>query len=334
MKALTCRCLPLLAALMILNLLPLSAQTESFRLVDKTYPVGDFTALEISDDFDVTLTRGASSVKLTVDEPLLQYVDVYVRSKTLFVVYNEKSVPKEIKKQYKGSKAPKPVFRVSVSLDRLTGISLSDKAVLLCGDEFNASDKLEVTLSDKAQLKGLSAEATTIKVNLRKNAQASMNLRSLDALGRIEVSIDDNAKLKMTAHAYSTTVTADDNAEVTLSGENTLLTLNSTGKSRLEVTDRTESTTCTLSGNSDIALTGSTDELSLKADGRAELDAPTYAVKRLKAVMTGGKATVSVSDELEMDLSGGSSLTFSGTPAMKIIKIEKSTLLPRSTSDR
>ena len=50
--------------------------------------------------------------------------------------------------------------------------------------------------------------------------------------------------------------------------------------------------------------------------------------------MTGGKATVSVSDELEMDLSGGSSLTFSGTPAMKIIKIEKSTLLPRSTSDR
>ena len=114
----------------------------------------------------------------------------------------------------------------------------------------------------------------------------------------------------------------------------TLLTLNSTGKSRLEVTDCTESTTCTLSGNSDIALTGSTDELSLKADGRAELDAPTYAVKRLKAVMTGGKATVSVSDELEMDLSGGSSLTFSGTPAMKIIKIEKSTLLPRSTSDR
>ena len=99
MKALTCRCLPLLAALMILNLLPLSAQTESFRLVDKTYPVGDFTALEISDDFDVTLTRGASSVKLTVDEPLLQYVDVYVRSKTLFVVYNEKSVPKEIKIQ-------------------------------------------------------------------------------------------------------------------------------------------------------------------------------------------------------------------------------------------
>lgn len=330
----TCRSLPLLAALFFLTLLPLSAQTESIRLVDKTYPVGDFTALEIADDFDVTLTRGVNSVKLTVDEPLLQYVDVYVRSKTLFVVYNEKSVPKDIKKLYKGNKAPKPVFRVSVSLDRLTGISLADKAVLLCGDEFNASDKLEVKMTDKAQLKGLSAEATTIKVNLRKNAQASLNLRSLDALGRIEVSIDDNAKLKMTANAHTATVTADDNAELTMSGDNTLLNLNASGKSRLEVTDRAENTTCNMNGSSDIALTGSSDELSIKTDGKAELDAPSFTVKRLKAVMAGGKATVSVSDELEMDLSGGSSLTFSGAPAMKIVKIEKSSLYPRSASVR
>ena len=332
MKALSFRILPLLVALFFLSLFPLAAQSEAIRLVEKTYPVGDFTAVEISDAFDVTLSRGSGSVKVTVDEPLSGYVDVYVRSKTLYVVYNEKSVSKDIKKMYKGSKAPKPVFRVDVSLNRLTGISLSDKASLICVDEFNAADKLEVKVTDKAQIKGLSAEATSIKVNLRKNAVASLNLRSLDARGHIEVSTDDNAKLKLTADVYETTVAAAGSSELTLNGECSLLTLNSLGKSRLVVTERALTTTCTFGGSSDIALSGSSDELNVKADGRAELDAGSFTVKRVKTVMTGGKATVSVSDDLDIDLSGGSTLVFSGSPAMRIVKIEKSTLLPRSAS--
>lgn len=334
MKALLYRSLPLLAALFFLNLVPSSAQTESIRLVEKTYPVGEFTALEISDDFDVTLSRGVGSVKVTVDEPLVEYVDVYVRSKTLYVVYNEKAVSKEIKKLYKGSKAPKPVFRVHVTMNRLTGINLAEKAQLVCTDEFNGIDKLEVKLADKAQLKGLSAEARSIHVNMRKNAQASLNLRSLDSRGRIEVSIDDNSQLKLTANAYETTLASAGNSQLTMSGETAFLTLNAVNKSRVEVSNRAETTTCMYSGSANVALTGTSETLSIKADARAELDAAAFTVKRVKAIMTGGKATVSVSNDLELDLSGGATLAFSGSPAFNIIRIEKSTLLPRSASLR
>lgn len=327
----------IVASVFVGGVFPLSAQTTEEAAIqqeEKTYPVGEFSALEISDDFEVSLSRGDCAVRVTVDKPLADYVQVFVRSKTLFVTYDEKAVPKEVKKLYKGGrKGPQPVFRVSVSMKQLTGISLSDRVILDCPDSFNGMEKLEVKLTDKAQLASLSAEASVIKVNLRKNAEASMNLRSLDNRGRIEVSTDDNTMLKLTANAYETTVASAGNSVFILNGESSLLTLNSLGKARVVATERTETATCMLSGSSDMAVTGSADDLTIKSEGRSSLDASSFPVQKVKATMNGGcKAGISVSDNLEVDLSGGCSLIFSGAPVVRILKVEKSTIAPKSAN--
>ena len=59
-----------------------------------------------------------------------------MRSKTLFITYDEKAVPKDIKKLYKGKNAPKPVFRAVISLPELNGFTLEDNVVLNTTEEF------------------------------------------------------------------------------------------------------------------------------------------------------------------------------------------------------
>ena len=57
------------------------AQSLSAQLTDKDIMVSEFNAVNVSDDFDVTVSRGTYGVRLTVDKELAPYVEVYVRSK-------------------------------------------------------------------------------------------------------------------------------------------------------------------------------------------------------------------------------------------------------------
>jgi len=106
------------AALALLAPQSLRAQSFSPKLTDKQIPVSEFNSLNVSDDFEVTLARGAYGVRLTVDEELAPYVEVYVKAKTLYLSYDEKSVPKELRKLYKGRNGLTPVFRVTASFTR------------------------------------------------------------------------------------------------------------------------------------------------------------------------------------------------------------------------
>ena len=63
--------------------------------------MGEFRSLNVSGDFEVTLSKGDYSAKVTVDQVLADYVDVYVRTGVLYIKYNEKDVPKEVKKDLK-----------------------------------------------------------------------------------------------------------------------------------------------------------------------------------------------------------------------------------------
>ena len=75
-----------------------AAQSLSAQLTDKDIMVSEFNAVNVSDDFEVTVSRGTYGVRLTVDKELAPYVEVYVRSKVLYISYDEKAVPKEIRK--------------------------------------------------------------------------------------------------------------------------------------------------------------------------------------------------------------------------------------------
>ena len=117
-----------------------AAQSLSAQLTDKDIMVSEFNAVNVSDDFDVTVSRGTYGVRLTVDKELAPYVEVYVRSKVLYISYDEKAVPKEIRKMYRGKGSLTPVFRVVAYTPELQAVTLSDNATLSGVEEFVAND--------------------------------------------------------------------------------------------------------------------------------------------------------------------------------------------------
>lgn len=297
------------------------------HLEETTLPVGEFTMVSANGDFEVTLSKGSYGVRLTTDKNLTPYVQVYVRSNTLYLTYDEKSVPKDIKKLYKGKNASQPVFRAVVSMPQLNGIALDDNVILSSAEAFYGSDVV-ITLTDKAQVRNLNVQGNSITVDMKKNAQAAL---TLTADKKMEVTTDDKAILKLAEKAREITLNAKGNSDNALSGEGEILNLNLSEKTTSNVSHRTKNAVLNVGGSSKLILNGSGEYLEVKGGKNAEVEAVAFPVKTMKAELDGGKVNVAVEKELNVTLLGGSSLFFTGSPTLIVNKIVKSTLAPAGT---
>ena len=300
------------------------------HLEESTLPVGEFTMVSASGDFEVTLSKGSYGVRLTTDKnltPYVQVVQVYVRSNTLYLTSDEKSVPKDIKKLYKGKNASQPVFRAVVSMPQLNGIELDDNVILSSAEAFYGSD-IVISLTDKAQVRNLTVQGNSITVNMKKNAQAAL---TLTADKKMEVTTDDKAILKLAEKAREITLNAKGNSDNALSGEGEILNLNLSEKTTSNVSHRTKNAVLNVGGSSKLILTGTGEYLEVKGGKNAEVEAVAFPVKTMKAELDGGKVNVAVEKEMNVTLLGGSSLFFTGSPTLIVNKIVKSTLAPAGT---
>ena len=295
-------------AIVALSIVTLGAAAQgSSQLQEKTYPVGEFRTLNVSGDFEVTLSRGDYNAKLTVDKVLADYVEVYVRTGVLYIKYNEKEVPKEVKKELKGKKAADLVFRAVVYAPQLKGIELEDNVVLTGVDEFSSSD-FTLKLEDKAQLKNLSVTASSAQVTLNDKSQATL---LVTATNDIELDVDGSSVLRATVDGKKLTVKAGGSAKATVDATAETVALDAGGRAEL-------------------TLSGKADSLTAKGDRNMKVDARALPVPQVEARMTGGELSVKVEKTLDVDLSGGAEVYYDGSPEMKVRRIVKSTLAPVS----
>jgi len=143
-----------LATLLVFAPQRVMAQSLTAQLSEKEIPVTEFDSIHVSDDFEVTLSRGAYGVRMTVDKELLPYVEVYVKAKTLYVSYDERSVPKELKKLYKGKNGLTPVFRIVAYTPEIKSVTLEDNATFIGIEEFMSS-QFELSATGKTQVRNL-----------------------------------------------------------------------------------------------------------------------------------------------------------------------------------
>ena len=296
----------------------LQAQSLSAKLTDKQIPVSEFNSLNVSDDFEVTLARGAYGVRLTVDEQLAPYVEVYVKAKTLFLSYDEKSVPKELRKLYKGRNGLTPVFRVTAYTPEIQSISLSDNATFIGVEEF-LSSQFELTAIGKSQVKNLAVSAASAKIILKKNAQAVVSVKSERG---VEVNTDNSSNLKLTFTGNELAVNSEGSS---------VLNVFSAGSAQVSITADAEKVDLTTEGSSKVVLTGQGETLTVKGTRSSSVDAYSMPVKTVEANLSGASVTVNVEKEVAVTLVSGASLYYSGTPVFKIDKIVKSTLAPYGT---
>ena len=305
------------------------AQSLSAQLTDKDIAVSEFNAVNVSDDFEVTVARGTYGVRLTVDKELAPYVEVYVRSKVLYVSYDEKAVPKDLKKLYKGKGSLTPVFRIVANTPELKAVTLSDNATLTGVEEFVA-DEFELTAAGKSQVKNLSVTASSARISLKKNAVATLNVKTDRG---VEVNTDNSANLKLTFTGRELALTADGSSVIVADGGSTRsLNLSTGGSSQVSVISDTEKVEVTAEGSSKLTLTGKALEMEVKGSRSSVVDAFAMPMEEVEANLSNSSTvTVSVSKKVSVNLVGGSSLFYSGSPVFEIEKIVKSTLAPYGT---
>lgn len=291
-----------------LSIFAFSASAQNgLELKEKSYPVGEFSALDISGDFEVTLTKGDYGVAVSVNPLLADYVEVFVRTGELYIKYNEKEVPKEVKKELKDKKIT-PVFRARVSAPRLKGIELEDNVVLLAMNELSSSD-FSLKLEDKAQVKNLSVVASSALVIMNDKSQASNLLLTVN--NDLELDVDGNSSLQATVDGKKLTVKAGNNAKATVEATVDKVVIDADNKSNL-------------------TLSGKASSLVAKGNRNMNVDARGLPVSEVEAKLAGGELCVKVDKTLDVELSGGAELYYDGKPDMKIRKVMKSTLAPVS----
>ena len=277
-----------------------AAQSLSAQLTDKDITVSEFNAVNVSDDFE----------------------------KVLYISYDEKAVPKELRKVYRGKGGLTPTFRVVAYTPELQAVTLSDNAILTGVEEFAASD-FELTMAGKSQVRNLSIAAASARVSMKKNAIANLNLKTDRG---VEVNTDNNSNLKLTFTGRELALTSDGSSVVVADGPTKSLNLATGGSSQVSVTSNTEKVQVTSEGSSKLTLTGKAEEMEVKGSRSSVVDAFAMPLEEVEADLSNSSSvTVSVSKKVSVNLVGGSALYYSGSPEFKIEKIVKSTLAPYGT---
>ena len=324
MKAIINKVLWLTVGIVCLFVLPAQAQVTAGQ-EEKSIPVGEFSSISVSDDFEVSLVKGKHGVKITSEKELIPYIQVYVRSKSLFITYDEKSVPKDIRKLFRGRGSSDPVFRAVVSMPEIGGISLSNNATLSSIEDFSGGT-FDLNLADKAQVKTLTVRVNSANLNLKKNAQVSMNV---EVSNRLEINTEGNASIKLSGKAQEFSVNAAGSSELTVSADCKSSTVTTSGSADLSLSQKTEKMVLTVGGFSKLNLSGEADSIQIRGERSASVDANAFSVKKAEANLSGSaKVNISISESLDATLVGGSSLYYTGTPSIKIGEVIKSTLAP------
>ena len=77
-----------------------------------------------------------------------------------------------------------------------------------------------------------------------------------------------------------------------------------------------------LSGASKLVLTGSARDVTLSGWGASKAEAEGFSAENARLVLKGAsEAAIKATDKLDIDLSGGSRLTYSGNPVIHTISV-------------
>ena len=279
------------------------AQTRSIK-----HDFSPFDAIEASDGFKVSTSASDNyGVKLTVDDALESYVECYVRSGVLHIGLDDKNIPKDIRRQYKGRNSGDPTLVAIVYMPTLKSLALNDDSEFinssnLSGDNFN------LTMSGDSRINDLKIVARTVSLNLSKNAKLS------------------NANVTTEGDL---TVITDGKSVVTLNCAAENLALSAAGSSEINLTGNIENkVTATIASSSKTTLTGTAETLSISGKGvSSKVDASAFKVSDSTLSISGTDVKVSASNSIELDLGKGAEVSYSGDPTVKIIKIQNASVL-------
>lgn len=290
-----------IAALALLSGGAVCAQTAQYNV-----DLSPFSGIDVSGPFEVSLVRGQQyRALISVLEPYKDYVTCTVSGGILTLTLDERKVPSEIKKQFRGKGTPDPFYRAVVYVpDLLRSVRLSGKAVL--HDTEDLFDKARVSFETEgtAQLRMLEVSSMVFCLDMKGKSSAEFKINCRES----EITLAGSAVLN-------------------IDGESERCSWQVHGSSKLNSSCRAEHFSLSGKGNADAVLSGSADEAEYDLSGTIEVDASRMEVAEADVKMSSVcKLSVNAVESLKVNLNGGSVLNFAGEPAVTIDNIRSSTM--------
>jgi len=266
-----------------------------------------FHSIELGGDFALDIEYGKQyRMRLSVEELFADYVMFSALDSTLAVTLDERRVPTEVRRLFRGKEAP--VFRVSVTMpETLRSLELDGRSVLLSADDLVVDpDSFELCVTDNARVASLAFGSGRVALTLDKKADVDMSV-TCDSLS---VSLAGTADLDLTHHTQVSAFETSGSSTLAVKGETGLLKLNSRGFSKS-------------------ILNGEAPVVRYKLANSSQVNATLLEAKRAFVEMSGlGSLTQAASEELSVDLSAGATVYFLNDPAIRVIYLKNASLIP------
>lgn len=266
-----------------------------------------FHSIELGGDFALDIEYGKQyRMRLSVEELFADYVMFSALDSTLAVTLDERRVPTEVRRLFRGKEAP--VFRVSVTMpETLRSLELDGRSVLLSADDLVVDpDSFELRVTDNARVASLAFGSGRVALTLDKKADVDMSV-TCDSLS---VSLAGTADLDLTHHTQVSAFETSGSSTLAVKGETGLLKLNSRGFSKS-------------------ILNGEAPVVRYKLANSSQVNATLLEAKRAFVEMSGlGSLTQAASEELAVDLSAGATVYFLNDPAIRVIYLKNASLIP------
>lgn len=288
------------------------AVAASAQVKQYVYELAEFDALSVANEFDVTVAYGEQySLVLTVDEPLKEYVNFNVKNGLLAISLDEKSIPSDVKKMYKGKNTPDPTYRIEIfTPGEIGNLSFKDKAILTAVRDVPAKEKLTFTATDNALIRTFQAEAKEVELNIDKKVSAIVTLNA----AKVKANVAGSSNVELTCASKSADVTVAGSSKLVFHGELETLDFNIKGSANSVINGSCDSAVFTCAGSSEVnALNITADDANVSMSGLCTL-------------------TEAASKKLKVELSGGSTLIFNNNPEIDVVNIKSSSLLRYGTN--
>lgn len=268
-----------------------------------------FHSIELGGDFSLDIQYGKQyEVRLSVEELFADYVMFSALDSTLTVTLDERRVPAEVRRVFRGKDAAAPVFRVFVTMpESLRSLKLDARAVLLSADDLVVdSERFRLQASENARVASLAFGSGRVELSLDRKADVRMSV-TCDSLSVVQAG---TANLDLTHHTLVSSFDVSGSSTLALKGETGLLKINARGFTKS-------------------ILNGTAPVARYKLANSSQVNATLLETSRAFVEMSGlGSLTQAASEDLSVDLSGGATVYFLNDPSIHVIYLKNASLIP------
>jgi hypothetical protein len=255
------------------------------QIVEKTYDFKDFTNVEISNAYQYEITQSDNySVVVSTPESLVDHLDIHISGNTLYI--GMKFV------LFSSSN-----LKITITMPQLINLSVTG-ACNGTATGFDSNSNLEIYLSGASRLDA-NFKAGITKLDIYGDSRITGNLTAADT----EIILSGASDLNMTMQTGNMVITASGSSDI---------------RGSLQAAD------CqfNLSGASTCNISGAAGKTIIAASGASDFISSGFTVQTADVKLTGASdASIRVNGTMNVDISGASTLNYSGNPTIGKIDI-------------